>query len=123
MGLMQVLRHPGMLIGRVPLAAAAAAGLVGIALLSVHLLSSAPDAAPAVQLAAIDFDRHEHCVEHAHLVHDVRWAAACMQRAQQGEGDGIADCDLPGADAARLNALLDEAEQRCVAESRAAPLR
>jgi hypothetical protein len=66
-------------------------------------------AAPAVD---------ERCVEGALLVHDVRWAAACMQLHERGEGDGMPDCHLPDAEAARLNALLAESEQRCRAEAK-----
>lgn len=124
MSSMQVLRHPhSVLIGRRPAAAAAIAAVASVAaLLSVAVLW--PDAKPAVQVAGTaDFERQAHCMENAHLVHDVRWAAACMQLAQQGEGDGIADCELPGAHSGPLYALLDEAEQRCVAESRVATLR
>lgn len=58
------------------------------------------------------------CGESAMLLHDVRWAAACMLLAQQDETrDGSTDCELPPAHAARLNALLDRAEQRCLADA------
>src|SRR5687768_7092027 len=60
----------------------------------------------------------ERCVEGALLVHDVRWAAACMQLHERGEGDGMPDCHLPDAEAARVNALLAESEQRCRAETK-----
>lgn len=58
------------------------------------------------------------CAESAMLLHDVRWAAACMLLAQQDETrDGSTDCELPDAHAARLNELFHRAEQRCLAEA------
>ena len=88
------------------------------------------------------------CTEAALLFHDVRWAAACMVLAEQDDAkreaclddpaisanpqlgkdycnrtfaqrDGSADCDLPEARAASLDALLKDAEQKCQAEARA----
>ena len=67
-------------------------------------------------------DALEHCRQAARLLYDVHWAVACMTEAGQappGLADGHADCDLPDARAAVVNAWLDEAEKRCVAEVRA----
>ena len=64
----------------------------------------------------------EHCQEAAWLVYDVHWAVACMKEAGQpssGPAAGHADCDLPDAKAAVVNAWLNEAEARCMAEARA----
>lgn len=64
----------------------------------------------------------EDCQRAARMVYDVHWAAACMTQAGQappGEADGHAECDLPDDKAAVVNAWLDEAERRCVAEVRA----
>jgi hypothetical protein len=89
----------------------------------------------------------EQCTEAAYMFHDVRWAAACMDVAEQNEAlhaaclndadivgnpqlgqrycdtvfglsDGSAECTLPDARAAPLDALLMDAEQKCRAESR-----
>jgi hypothetical protein len=65
----------------------------------------------------------QQCMEAAMLFHDVRWAAACSEVAEQGLSDGNAECDLPNARAGRLYALLRQAEQECLAESRLAPAR
>jgi hypothetical protein len=104
----------------------------------------APETAGGSTRAAI-----EQCAEAAQLVHDVRWAAACMVLAEQdrarhaacmenpdiignpglskaycdrtfGQNDGLADCTLPDERAASLLALLTAAEQRCAAEPRVA---
>jgi hypothetical protein len=63
----------------------------------------------------------EHCLQAARMVYDVHWAAACMREGQASPGlaDGHAECDLPDAKAAVVNAWLNEAEERCVAEERA----
>jgi hypothetical protein len=72
---------------------------------------------PLAQRAAL-----EHCSESAALVHDVRWAAACMALAEHDPAhDGAADCELPTEQAGRLNALLQEADRRCLAEAMAGP--
>jgi len=67
-------------------------------------------------------DALEQCRQAAQMVYDVHWAAACMTevgQASQGLADGHAECDLPDAKAAVVNAWLDEAEERCIAEVRA----
>lgn len=64
----------------------------------------------------------ESCVQAARMVYDVHWAAACMTQVGQaspGQADGHAECDLPDDKAAVVNAWLDQAEQRCMAEVRA----
>lgn len=75
-----------------------------------------PPQRTTAQLAAQD-----RCVEGALLFHDVRWAVACTRLAEHGDSDGHADCELPPAESDRLNRLLQQAEQRCMAE--AAPQR
>jgi hypothetical protein len=60
----------------------------------------------------------EHCLHAAQMVYDVHWAAACTTH---GGADDSAECDLPDARAAVVNAWLNEAEKRCMAEARAAP--
>ena len=55
------------------------------------------------------------------MTYDVQWAAACQAQANQsapGASDGHAECDLPDAKAAVINAWLNEAERRCMAEGR-----
>src|SRR4030095_5793265 len=64
----------------------------------------------------------EECLQGARMAYDVQWAAACATQAGQassGQADGHAECDLPEAKAAVVNAWLDQDEQRCVAEMRA----
>jgi hypothetical protein len=63
----------------------------------------------------------EECQRAARMVYDVHWAAACAQagRASPDQADGHAECDLPDDKAAVVNAWLDHAEQRCLAEARA----
>src|SRR6185295_13298760 len=90
----------------------------------------------------------ERCEEHVLMVHDVRWAAACVALAEQiearhaqcladpaivgnpqfgkdycnrtlAEADGSAECTLPPARAALLNAILREDEEKCAVEARA----
>lgn len=60
----------------------------------------------------------EQCLYAAQMAFDVHWAAACTT--QVGQDDG-AECDLPEAKAAIVNAWLNEAEKGCIAEARAAP--
>ena len=61
------------------------------------------------------------CQEAAQMAYDVHWAAACQAQAgqaSQGFADGHPECDLPEAKAAVVNAWLNEAERRCMAEMR-----
>src|SRR4051794_17645444 len=64
----------------------------------------------------------EECLQGARMAFDVHWAAACATQAAQassGQADGHAECDLPDAKAAVVNAWLDQDERRCVSEMRA----
>jgi hypothetical protein len=64
----------------------------------------------------------EECMQGVRMAYAVQWAAACATHAGQatpGQADGDAECDLPDAKAAVVNAWLDQDEQRCVAEMRA----
>lgn len=92
--------------------------------------SQAPTAAASRRVAL------GRCLEHAQLVHDLQWASACMQVAEQQRAalaqcvqsaqlaagqcdsrlpvDDAAECTLPHERAAALNATLDAAEDRCV---------
>ncbi len=60
----------------------------------------------------------DQCMHAAQMVFDVHWAAACTT--QVGADDG-AECDLPEAKAAVVNAWLNKAEALCMAEARVAP--
>jgi hypothetical protein len=113
-----------------------------------------PRAAPQptvrqASLRAVIGRAEQRCLEGAGMFHDVRWAAACMQLAEQNEArhaacvddpavtadpqkgpaycdrqfplsDGSAECQLPDERAGKLDALLRDAEQKCAMESRAA---
>jgi hypothetical protein len=98
-----------------------ALGLVVLALLAVAALAWRFDAGtPAPQVIArerLASPAQQQCLEAATLFHDVRWAAACSELAEQGQSSGFADCDLPNARAGRLYGLLRQAEQECLAES------
>jgi hypothetical protein len=64
----------------------------------------------------------EDCLQGSRMAYDVHWAAACASQAGQassGQAEGHAECDLPEAKAAVVNAWLAQDEQRCVAEMRA----
>ena len=98
-----------------------AVGLAVLALLAVAALAWRFDAGtPASQLIAreqLASPAQQQCLEAATLFHDVRWAAACSELAEQGQSSGFADCDLPNARAGRLYGLLRQAEQECLADS------
>lgn len=70
----------------------------------------------ALQLS-IRSDAFEQCVVAARMTYDVHWAAACTT--QEGDDNG-AECDLPPAKAAVVNAWLNNAEMECMAEARSA---
>jgi len=71
-------------------------------------------ALPLAQRAAL-----EQCGESAVLLYDIRWAAACLALAENDPvRDGSVDCELPPALAQPLNLLLQEEEQRCLAEAK-----
>ena len=95
----------------------AALVLVGFALLVEDTMQPASHAAnlhgPTLAL----------CEEGALMLHDVRWAAACSALSERGLSDGHAECELPPAEAERLNRLLQQAEQKCQAEASLAPPR
>ena len=59
----------------------------------------------------------ENCLYAAQMMFDVHWAAACMT---QVGADDSAECDLPDAKAAVVNAWLNEADKACMAEACAA---
>lgn len=63
------------------------------------------------------------CAEGALMLHDVRWAAACSVLAERGLSDGHAECELPPAEAERLNRLLLQAERSCQVEAAMAAAR
>lgn len=75
--------------------------------------SRAPDGVNVAQHSAL-----QHCLQAAQMIYDVHWAAACTT---QGSANDHADCDLPDAKAAVVNAWLDRAEARCRADARAGP--
>src|SRR5690242_11220442 len=85
------------------LAAMASAGLWIIASMPPRPL---PAPAPAARVAL------ERCLEQVATVHDVYWAAACMQTA-----DDWPDCTLPTEKARPLNAARAADDQRCMAEA------
>lgn len=77
---------------------------------------------PGTEQALRDKAVFEDCQKAARMVYDVHWAAACMTQVGQsspGHADGHAECELPDDKAAAVNAWLDEAERRCMAEVRA----
>lgn len=60
------------------------------------------------------------CEEGAVMLFDVQWAAACSTFAERGLSDSHAECELPPAEAERLNRLLRLAERQCQADAAAA---
>ena len=98
-----------------------ALGLAVLALLALAALAYRfAVEAPASRVIAheqVASPAQQQCLEGAALFHDVRWAAACSELAEQGQTNGYADCDLPNARAGRLYALLRQAEQECLAET------
>jgi hypothetical protein len=98
-----------------------ALGLAVLALIAVAALIY-PFAAQAPSSSVIAREQvaspaQQQCLEAATLFHDVRWAAACSELAEQGQSSGYADCDLPNARAGRMYGLLRQAEQECQAEA------
>jgi hypothetical protein len=57
----------------------------------------------------------EQCLYAAQMAFDVHWAAAC---ATQVGADDSAECELPDAKAAVVNAWLNDEDKRCMAEAR-----
>lgn len=64
--------------------------------------------------------RLEQCLQATRIIADVHWAAACMAQLDRGApgADGHAECDLPDDQAAAVNAWQDDAEAKCLAETR-----
>ena len=85
----------------VPLAAAAIGG---------SMLSDPREVKVAAPRAIV-----EHCRRAAELLYDVTWAATCTALAKKNAGDDSPDCTLPDADAAKVNAILQAEETRCLA--------
>lgn len=99
---------------------AAAALLAGVGALQLaRVLLPAGQAGGGEVAVAARAVADEHCLQAAWLIHDLRWAAACMVAAEDepaGAADGHPDCTLPQAKAAALNAALSLEEQRCRGE-------
>jgi hypothetical protein len=77
---------------------------------------------PGIEQARTRSAAVDDCLQAVRMAYDVQWAAACATQGGQGtpgQADGHAECDLPDAKAAIVNAWLDQDEQRCVAEMRA----
>lgn len=72
---------------------------------------------PGALQVSLRSDVLDQCVEGARMTYDVQWAAACST---QGGEDDSAECDLPPAKAAVVNAWLNDAEKECLAEARRA---
>jgi hypothetical protein len=80
----------------------------------LYLNGIAPDPQHRVQVAQGGIVL-EQCLYAAQLEFDVHWAAACTT---QVDADDSADCDLPDAKAAVVNAWMNDAEKQCRAEAR-----
>lgn len=116
------LHRPASFGGRRLPAALLAVGAVALVLIGIAL--SREDAAePESHAANLHGPTLALCVEGALMVHDVRWAAACSAQAERGLSDGHAECELPPAEAERLNLLLQQAERKCQAEAALVPPR
>lgn len=87
-------------------AAVAAAAAAGIAF--APGVPTAPR--PELPLSRAPVAVVEHCRRAAELLYDVHWAAACFK----GDDDSN-DCMLPDGIAAKVNAILDTEEARCMA--------
>jgi hypothetical protein len=101
----------------------AVALLAGAGGLSLRYFAPAAPAPTAPDDFAVAHQRSAmvDCEEAAQMIYDVHWAAACQAQAgqaSQGFADGNAECDLPEAKAAVVNAWLNEAQRRCAAEAR-----
>ena len=96
-----------------------AMGMAVLALLAVGVLVF-PDGVKTKGREPAPSQAVQECMEAAGLFHDVRWAAACSELADQGQTDGTTECDLPNARAGRLYAMLGQAEQECMADARPA---
>ncbi|MEO7392917.1 MAG: hypothetical protein ABIU58_12130 [Ramlibacter sp.] len=100
-----------------------AIGLAALALLAVSIAgywyrtNTHPRQGVEPSLSVSQQFAQEHCLEGAMLYHDVLWAYVCMKLAERGQGQDHPECDLPDAEAARLNALLQQADRKCMAET------
>jgi hypothetical protein len=99
--------------------ALAVLALLALAAFSYRFTVEAP-ASRVIAREQVASPAQQQCLEGATLFHDVRWAAACSELAEQGQSSGYADCDLPNARAGRLYGLLRQAEQECLAEATSA---
>ena len=96
--------------------------LAGVAVASGWLAARLPADAPARHASKVlgagpraDVER---CMEQVATVHDVYWAAACMQAAQAaGVQDDLPDCTLPPERAGPLNAARAADDQRCLSQT------
>lgn len=91
-----------------PLAFAAAAGTA----CAWYFLRPAPAQVARSPPAVI-----EHCKHAAELLYEVHWAAACFKSKDAN------DCMLPDVQAAKVNAILDAEETRCMASEAQASAR
>ena len=117
------LHRSGSAGGRAPLGHWLAECAVALALLGTALFagrayfSTQPPELTAQARARVQQPDQALCVEGALMSFDVQWAAACATLAETGRSDGHAECELPPAEAGRINRLLQQAEQRCLAEA------
>jgi hypothetical protein len=138
---------------RLPTAVIGTVMLVVMVSIAYRWMAWAPESEKPIPQPASAAQRVElqQCTEAAYMVHDVRWAAACMAVAEEtdvlhaacvndpavsgdpqlgerycdrkyGVSDGSAECTLPDARAAVLDALLADAERKCRAQAAAPSL-
>jgi hypothetical protein len=103
---------------RLKLSIALAAPLAAVGVACAWILMQ-PSTAPPTIAADAPPALVEHCKLAAELLYEVSWAAACMR----GD-DKSNDCTLPDSQAAKVNAILDTEEARCMAsemQARASP--
>ena len=89
---------------RLALSIAVAAPLAAAGSISAWWLLQPRDPPARLPVAIV-----EHCKRAAELLYDISWAAACLKTA-----DDSADCMLPDAQAAKVNAILAAEEARCM---------
>jgi len=95
---------------KVTIAVAAPLAAAGAACAWAFLRPADAPALPLAPLASSSPATAAHCRRAAELLWDVSWAAACFKTA-----DDSNDCMLPDAQAAKVNALLESEERRCMA--------
>jgi hypothetical protein len=103
---MRIPIHPGGIAALLLAAMLAAGGWMETS--RTHTVASSPVLGPGARLAL------EGCLEQVATIHDMYWAAACLQTA-----DDWPDCTLPTENAGPLNAARAADEQRCRAEAAA----